>query len=350
MRVQREFEGLTLGPGEEKLFERRLARLSRLARVFSPELVHLRVLIRREGRPESPRYEGRFVLRTPPRVVETTATADSVAAVISEGFDELTRRLEEVKAKLRGEHLWKRKARREKLRLRRQWIPPAPPAAGAEESRTERLEEILEHLEPLWNRARREIAILLATGDLDPSRADVADVLDAAVVRAIEEWAERPREVSLELWLWSLVRDEILRLVDESRRRRAARALEEDVPETPEEVEVSTLGDEILDFWQPDEDLRLEDVVDDPSLPEPDEIAERRELGRVAIRILAGLPREWREAFLLYAADGRSPEEISWLTGQSVEEVRQNIREARSFLRARLLESGRAVPAAAGAA
>ncbi len=349
MKVQREFEGLALGPGEERLFERRLDRLARLARVFRPELVHLRVVVRREGKPTAPRYEGRFVLKTPPRVIETRAEAGSVAGVLQEGFEELTRRLQEVKAKLRGEHLWKRKARREKLRLRNRAIPFVPMEEGPPARRAE-TREILDHLDALWNRARREIAILLATGDLDPARADVADVIDAAVVRAVEEWEERPPEISLELWLWSLVREEILRLVAESRARRAARSLEEDVPETPEEIEVSTLGDEILDFWQPDEDLRLEDVVDDPTLPLPEEVAERDELGRVAVRILAGLPREWRESFLLYAADGRSPEEISWLTGQSVEEVRQNIREARSFLRAKLLESGRAVPAAAGAA
>ncbi len=349
MKVQREFEGLTLGPGEERLFERRLARLEKLVRVFPPELVHLRVVIRREGKPTSPHYEGRFVLKTPPRVIETGATAETVAGVIQEGFEELTRRLQEVKAKLRGEHLWKRKARREKLRLRRRAIPFVPVVEEPPREKPD-LAEILEHLEPLWNRARREMAILLATGDLDPARADVADVIDAAVVRAIEEWDHRPSEVSLELWLWSLVREEILRLVAESRVRRAGRSLEEDIPETPEEVEVNTLGDEILDFWQPDEDLRLEDVVDDPTLPLPEEVAEREELGRIAIRMLAGLPREWREAFLLYAADGRSPEEISWLTGQSVEEVRQNIREARSYLRAKLLESGRAVPAGADAA
>ena len=51
----------------------------------------------------------------------------------------------------------------------------------------------------------------------------------------------------------------------EVKRRRAARArtvsIEQDVPETPPTEEVSTLGDEILDFYEPDEDLKLEDLV-----------------------------------------------------------------------------------------
>jgi hypothetical protein len=63
------------------------------------------------------------------------------------------------------------------------------------------------------------------------------------------------------------------RLGAEVKRSKAERAggvhIEEDIPETPPTEEVSTLGDEIMDFYQPDEDLKLEDIIPDMTAPTP---------------------------------------------------------------------------------
>jgi hypothetical protein len=64
-------------------------------------------------------------------------------------------------------------------------------------------------------------------------------------------------------------------------------AIEEDMPETPPEEAVATLGDEILDFYQPDEDLKLEDLVPDAHVPTPEQILESRDLQRYVNETLA---------------------------------------------------------------
>jgi hypothetical protein len=48
-----------------------------------------------------------------------------------------------------------------------------------------------------------------------------------------------------------------------------------------------TLGYEILDFYQPDEDLKLEDLVPDAHVPTPEQILESRDLQRYVNQTLA---------------------------------------------------------------
>jgi len=63
--------------------------------------------------------------------------------------------------------------------------------------------------------------------------------------------------------------DEINRLASE--RERAPVHIEEDIPETSPKEWVTTLGEEILYFYQPDEDLKVEDVIPAPEGINPEE-------------------------------------------------------------------------------
>ena len=58
-------------------------------------------------------------------------------------------------------------------------------------------------------------------------------------------------------------------------------------------------GDEILDFYQPDEDLKVEDVLPGIEVPMPDEIAEIEKLRRCVRDTLSELPRDERRALTL---------------------------------------------------
>ena len=61
-------------------------------------------------------------------------------------------------------------------------------------------------------------------------------------------------------------------------RQRTLAHIGDDVPETPPAEAVSTLGDEILDFYEPDEDLKLEDIIPDFDAPSPEEEAARSDV------------------------------------------------------------------------
>jgi len=116
--------------------------------------------------------------------------------------------------------------------------------------------------------------------------------------------------------------------------------IEEDIPETSPTEEVSTLGDEILDFYQPDEDLKVEDVVPDIDMPMPDEIAEIEELRRCVRDTLRELPRDERRALTLRYIVGLRGNELARSLRKPEEEVRRLLDGARTHLRQKLVASG----------
>jgi RNA polymerase sigma factor (sigma-70 family) len=122
-------------------------------------------------------------------------------------------------------------------------------------------------------------------------------------------------------------------------------AIEEDVPGTPPKEAVVTLGDEIFDFYQPDEDLKLEDLVPDANVPTPEQILESRDLQRYVNQTLARMPKAWRDAFVLHHAEGLSLGEVAAVTGQPQPEVRRHLEHAREFLRQKIADSGLVVAA-----
>jgi RNA polymerase sigma factor (sigma-70 family) len=216
------------------------------------------------------------------------------------------------------------------------------PSVRTEQPEGERVFALLEpHLQRLYNFAGREIAYHVATGDLVAGDPTTEDVVDEVVLRASRELARHLARGDIGNWLIELAIEQLEREVKRvaSRRDRAV-AIEDDVPETPPEVAVSTLGDEILDSYQPDEDLKLEDVIPDPSTLTPEEVTQNRDLQRVVRRIVAGLPRSWRQAFMLHEVEGYSLEETARLVRRSTTEVARDLELAREYLRQRLLEAG----------
>ena len=116
--------------------------------------------------------------------------------------------------------------------------------------------------------------------------------------------------------------------------------LEEDIPETPPEEEVVTLGEETLDFYQPDEDLRMEDVVADPTAETPEQVAESHEAVQQFVnQILTELPRAWRDAFVLTRVQGFSTAEIAEIFAQPEKKVKQNLQQAENALKKKLIDS-----------
>src|SRR5262249_11513626 len=226
-----------------------------------------------------------------------------------EAFVEIERQLEKHKETLSHSSLYKRPARREELRRQKAEAFPA------EERERELFSTLAErHLKNLYNFVRREIAYYLATGDLPPGEMTTEDVVDAALLQAYREFVKGPPRREIRSWLIGLAVGRVDAEVKRSRAERAGVHIEEDIPETPPAVEVSTLGDEIMDFYQPDEDQKLEDIIPDITAPTPEQVLESRELQRYINRTLATLPRVWRRAFALHYVGGLTVAEIARMT------------------------------------
>ena len=197
------------------------------------------------------------------------------------------------------------------------------------------------HLKPLSDFVRREIAYREAIGDLLDGEVHVEDVVDEVLARAAEQTRRGGGARTVRARLIKLALDSVKAAVRRTRSERARRiSLEADVPETPPAQQVSTLGDERLDFYEPDEDLKVEDVLSDRDVPTPEQVLESRELQEYIGRTLAQLPRAWRLAFTLRYLEDLPLSEIARITGRRTSDVRADLKRARAFLRERLIEAG----------
>jgi RNA polymerase sigma factor (sigma-70 family) len=197
------------------------------------------------------------------------------------------------------------------------------------------------HLGNLYHVVRHELARAQAVGDLGPNELTPEDVVDAVVLRAYERFVAEPPGSRVRSWLIGLAREH---LAAEIRRLKADRArterIDQDIPDTPPPEYVSTLGDETLDFHEPDEDLKVEDVLPDLKVPTPEQEAEGRELQRCVAAALAGMPGEWRRALVLHHGEGLSERRLARAIGRPQPAARRILAHARAYLRQKLHESG----------
>lgn len=191
--------------------------------------------------------------------------------------------------------------------------------------RSDLVDRAIELLHPLLGYARNRLRVYEALGDLPPGQVEPEEVVNAGLAEALRRAGEAPGDRPYP-WLRRFVRRAIERQLADARLRRRERSLEEPVGTG----------------W-PDEEgtrppRRLIDVLPDPNAPIPEDVVTRAEILEALAALINELPETWREPFLLHGFDGRSLEEVAWLEGVTVEEVRRRIEQARAYLRARLAE------------
>jgi RNA polymerase sigma factor (sigma-70 family) len=338
--VRRNLEFKNFSPGHRlrEIVEELIARLDRHAPNSPADTIFLRLFVDENAARKL--YHATLTCGVPGRTLAAREERHDAEEAVREVFIEIERQLEKHKETLSHSHLYKRPARREELRRQKAEAVPA------EERERELFSTLAErHLKNLYNFVRREIAYCLATGDLPPGEITVEDVVDDTLPQAYREFVKDPTRREIRNWLIGLAAEKV---EAEVRRLKAERArgvhIEEDIPETPPTEYVSTLGDEIMDFYQPDEDQRLEDIIPDMKAPTPEQILESRELQRYINRTLASLPRVWRKAFALHYVEGAPVAEIARMIGGAESEVELHLEYAREYLRQRLREAGFEAP------
>jgi RNA polymerase sigma factor (sigma-70 family) len=199
----------------------------------------------------------------------------------------------------------------------------------------------------LYRFVRHELAYRRNAGDLIGNELSPEDVVDAVVLRAFPEYVRDPPRRRAAGWLIRLAQEQI---DSEVRRLESEREtdvhVEDDVPETAPQEEVTTLGEEILYFYQPDEDLKLEDLIPELDTTTPEEDAQAHERRVVVRATLEQMPADERRAFLLRRMEGLSMAELAEAIGRPRREVERLVEEAQNRVRRRLAEGGYREPAA----
>lgn len=182
---------------------------------------------------------------------------------------------------------------------------------------------------------QRELAYLQTRGDLAADDPSVDDIVDETLARACERFAERRPRLEPLQWLHQIA----LELLDVEVVRRQMEegrciSLESRLPAQRHEPRED--DDELLfEYWQPDEVLRLEDVV--PATDgTPEDAVITRELSELVAALLAELPEPWRRAVTLCRIEAQPQAAAARVLGITEEELQHRLAHADAFLRARL--------------
>jgi RNA polymerase sigma factor (sigma-70 family) len=178
---------------------------------------------------------------------------------------------------------------------------------------------------------------LTMSGDLN-----VEDVVDGMMLRAYHEFVKQPAELEVASWLIELAKKQIEREVKRLKAERNRTVhIEKRVPETPPAEEVVTLGEEILDFYEPDQALKLEDVFPEADVSSPEDfVAAEEELVKCINAALAAMSKEWSRALHLRHAGGLTLKDLGEVLEKNEPEVERILEYARQHLRQSLIESG----------
>lgn len=194
------------------------------------------------------------------------------------------------------------------------------PNSGADrrsESRRAFSEFVRGYWRQLQRYAQRRLRYYQALGMLTPGDLTADDLVNEGAATALRRLPDKPARLGYYPW-FRRVTDTVLRRYAQRAavRNRNTVSLEEPVGETPD-----------------GETIRLRDILPDPNQLSPDDILVQREMQRRIETALNRLPDEWRECYLMANIDGLSPAEIATVEGRDTDEIRQDIRFARDFLR-----------------
>jgi len=102
--------------------------------------------------------------------------------------------------------------------------------------------------------------------------------------------------------------------------------MEEKLPGTAHGWDVNDMGEEILEYYQPEQQLLFEDIMPDVHWPDPVRtLSEEEQMEQILLRLSEENPHA-RSAFLLHRVEGFELYEISWIQERPEEAVVEDIK------------------------
>jgi RNA polymerase sigma factor (sigma-70 family) len=321
----------------ESYWARKRPRLEKLLAPYPEDVREIRLTIsHHEHDPRHELYEARGVVILPTGTLAVEATDDDPQVVVDRIVDTLVAEIRRHKEKVRKDCVYKRRNRN------REDLSAAGPRLQQHReagNRDDFFRRLRPHLGFLRDYARREIRMLEQDGTLHRGELTVDDLLDQVVILAYERFKDRPRKVSLDLWLTDLVDDALEQWIKQEPRPhvsledRAEKFLPAEPPRDDDDPWWAELMDE-------EERLGLEDLIPDPRETAPWTNLEAEAQRDRLLGLIAKLPPERRQAFLLHALEGYATGEIAMLQDRPESEVKADIAAARQWLRKQLQAEG----------
>jgi DNA-directed RNA polymerase specialized sigma24 family protein len=208
-----------------------------------------------------------------------------------------------------------------------------------QDAETGKRDDFMEILRPLLGHlgqhARRELRIMEANGTLYPGQVIFAHLMDEVVTRAWLQFPDRPRWMSLDLWLTKIL-DEIL----EETIREDQRIYGQGARPTDEMSRQNLPQVDDQEWWMwllgEDETMIEDDAAMSGQSSWAEELLEAEELMNRIHALLGQLPKAQRRAFVLNVFEAYDVSEIAMLQDRAESDVQDDIEATRHKLRERL--------------
>lgn len=329
MNVHVSYKGSKL-PELDKHIDQQVEKLRKRLQVYKPDLIHLRISID----DKKPSREGANVsldLRLPSGDMAATESGAEPIAALKMAFEDLIEQVGKHKDHLRQQHKWIR--RRRVGRTRPQPQVPFEETLAAIQPSIVSGEDVASYVNANLFRLNRfvdrELRYRENIGQLEPDQVTREEVIDETIAAALGDSLEKPERLALEPWLYRLA----IQAIEELANRNPQEASTVPLDQATRRANVGASDEVHFQYHQPDETMTQQENIRNPSVSTPEEIAASDEMISLIEGALLGARKEDREAFLLYAVEGFTPEEIAAISDRSVEAVRSSVIAAREHLR-----------------
>jgi RNA polymerase sigma factor (sigma-70 family) len=311
MNIKIHTKNFELLKSHEKLIDRQTQKIQKWLPTFNPEVVDLTLNV--ESLTRGSQYRTSLLLTIPQRTIRVEELEDNATSSIVKAFAELRRRVKRFKSQLNRERLWRKE--------------PEPAGVPLTPAVWEVEEALRDNLEKIENYIRREVYHQVIAGTMPRGFLEPHALVDDVFLHVRANYLSKPASLSIEQWVFQVVRETLRRQLDEIEEHRDEPHLEENA------AQVEGWEDERLNFYQPDESLMVEDLLRDGKSSNPEEILAEEEVEEQLHRCIARLPEPLRESFVLFALEGFTSDEVAMMTDKSAEDVVKDVESARNILK-----------------
>lgn len=320
--------------------EQQIEKLGRRLQVFRPELIHLHGGVG-PGSAKEGAIHVTLNLRLPSGQLAAQNTAANAVAAVKGSFHELLNQLNAHKDLLRNKHKWRRLSREyDRVPFEKTIAAVGPDGNTPDLNATPELRDVQQFVNSDLPRLTRFIARELryreSTGAIQPNQVTTEEVVDEAVAMALSGEEHRPETLSVQRWIYRLA---LKALTNLTRPNGEADITAVRIEQSAGEQNVTGSDEAVLQFHQPDDRLTEENVIANPNANSPEQLAQSDEfIAQLELALREGRAEE-REAFILFALEGFTPDEIAKISDRSPDEVKKLIANARGTIEKRLPNS-----------
>ncbi len=305
----------------DSLIARKCYKLERMLHKFPPDSITLSCNFNLASRKKY--YQLSLDLKTPEGGISVSTVDKSIVGVSGAAFTKLFRSVSQLKTTMRSRYKDKQMNNRAELALKNTGL--------LQDSRSKLAEFYSKHYGAFYNYALREIRFRAYQGYTKPGRIDVSDVLDEALLKLANLFHQNYDEENVRRLYYKEIKKVINRHIKPG-----------GIPLVPIEqaIEPENIDTAYQEYYQPDEIIKVEDILIDADSIPPEQKVEYKEIENYIDKLLAQLPEEWRNVFILSVREGIPFEDIARNRGKKVKDMEANIEDAKKFIRQKLEDAG----------